>query len=333
MVVDFDLDGYLDSMDFDTEDVSDTTAVITKPKKDPNEQIDLSSYTKKVDLFSFVPKNQNILGLDISKSSTGWCHIENGKRTVGNITLTGRLVKQYPSHKELMYRVELKEELAKLFANQHFDHIMIEDVFQGANARTVRLLYDINTAIDELIYEKVIICDHFHRISNQTWKKWLYYIDTYDETKGLLDKPRIQACMSMLGVRETGEGFQDRLDSTGLVAGYFINEATKYKDTQTKANFSLSDIGVRYRATKEDALAIRNNVVKISDGPVEIGDATVSKGMFEKYVRRNPNAVWVTRNKVSLGFLGANKNMKAIAGGGYLAFWVKPTSREKYNRG
>lgn len=322
------LESLLDDMDCEIDDVSSTTNILNYHKS--SEPIDTTTIAKIADFYSFVPKRGYILGLDISKSSTGWCLVANGKKTTGNITLTGYLARKNPQYKELMYRIELKEKLAELFKGMTFDHIMIEDVFQGANAKTVRLLYDINTAIDELIYEKVVKCKNFHRISNQKWKGWLYNIDTYETTKGLLDKPRIQACLKMLGIEETGEGFQDRLDSTGLIAGYFINEATAYKKEKKQANFSLSDVGLRYRADKEDAIAIRNNVVKISDGPIEVYDKNITRTMFEKYLRRNPDAVYITKDKVSLGFLGYNKKIKAIDGGGYLAFWIKPQNRSKY---
>lgn len=321
------LEDFLDDFNFEAEDVSKKTEILHYKKDD--RPVDTTAISKKVDFYSFLPANEVLLGLDISKSSTGWCLIQNKKRTTGNIHLTGHLAKKNPQYKELMYRVELKQELEKLFKGMTIDHIMIEDVFQGANARTVRLLYDLNTAIDELIYEGIVHCKKFHRISNQKWKSWLYNVDTYDETKGLADKQRIQACMAMIGITESGEGFQDRLDSTGLIAGYFINEATTYDKEERKANFSMSDIGIRYRKDREDALAIRANVLKISDGPIEV-TGNISKSFFERYARRNPNAVYITKDRVSLGFTGEKKNLKPIEGGGYLVFWVKPTSREKY---
>lgn len=321
------LEDFLDDFSFEAEDMSKTTEVLHYHKDE--RLVDTESISKRVDFYSFLPNNETLLGLDISKSSTGWCLIKNKKRTTGNIHLTGHLAKKNPQYKELMYRVELKQELEKLFKGMTFDHIMIEDVFQGANAKTVRLLYDINTAIDELIYEGVVKCKSFHRISNQKWKSWLYNVDTYEETKALADKQRIQACMAMIGITETGEGFQDRLDSTGLIAGYFINEATTFGKEVKKVNFSMSDIRIRYRKDREDALAIRANVMKISDGPIEV-TGNISKSLFERCARRNPDAVYITKERVSLGFTGENKNLKPIEGGGYLVFWVKPTSRSKY---
>lgn len=326
------LEGILDDFSFDIEDQSRKTSIISFVDNKENtktEEINTEEIVKQASFESFIPEDLTILGLDISKSSTGWCLIENQKKTTGNLTLSGYLAKKNPDFKELMYRVELKEKLAERFKGYTFDHIMIEDVFQGANAKTVRLLYDINTAIDELIYEGIIICKHFHRISNQTWKGWLYKIDSNNTTKAMTDKPRIQACMAMLGVTEEGDGFQDRLDATGLIAGYFINEKSIIKK-ERKQKLSFSDIGMRYRHDKEDALQIRNNVVKLSDGPIEINENAITTKIIEKYCLRNPDGVYITKNRISLGFLGQNKKIEAIEGGGYLAFWIKPAKRIKY---
>lgn len=325
------LDNLLDSLDWEAKDVSaKTSRVLTTRDDEKDEKINTDVYTKRADFMSFMPSKGKILGLDISKTSTGWCLIEDGVRKQGNITLTGRLLKEYPKHKELMYRVELKEELSKLFKGMDFDNIIIEDVFQGANARTVRLLYDINTAIDELIYEGTVTTKDFNRVSNQKWKSWLYQIDTFNETKGMLDKPRIQACMAMLGIEESGEGYQDRLDSAGMVAGYYINEATKYgRAEKKKAKFSLRDIKIRYRAEREDALAIKDNILGISDGPYEVTGA-IGVTLFERSIMKNPDAVYITKDKVILGFLGKKNGIQPIEGGGYLSFWCKPSMRSKY---
>jgi hypothetical protein len=142
------------------------------------------------------------------------------------------------------------------------------------------------------------------------------------------DKQRIQACLAMLGIRETGEGFQDRLDATGLCVGYFMNEVSLHKTKDRK--FSLADLSLRYRATKEEALALKKSVLEQSDGPIEVDMSSLNKASIEKYLLHNPNAVYITRGKVSLGFLAESKKVKPLEGGGYVAFWITPSKREKY---
>lgn len=277
---------------------------------------------------SLIPRVGSFLGLDISSASSGICVYSDGKKLTANITLT---VPENAEFREVKLRRELKEKLGQLIKGETFDLIILEDAFQGINPETTRLLYALNTAIDEMILDGECYCKHFKRVSNQSWKSWLYTVDTEKKFKGLNDKIRIQKCLEMLGVHEEGEGFQDRLDSCGMLLGYFLcrSDVEEKEQQKKKRKVSLSDVSYGYEEDMEIA------ILKAREDNPDIGRYVVSEKKWSKskileYLTNNPEYVYVTDNLVKLGNLASELGLQYLDNGGYFAFWIRDSRLDKY---
>lgn len=276
---------------------------------------------------NIVPSKGLYLGLDISKNSSGITLIENGER----VTANSKLEDIKGVHKETLLRRALKEDLKQLVEGKVFDAIVIEDVFVGENAETVRLLFALNTAIDELILDGVCGCREFIRVSNQMWKSWLCKVlDTQGVTKGLNDKEKIRICLEMIGVVETGEGYQDRLDSTGLLVSYFLKGSEEIKNGKLdkKRKVRLSDINCSYDIDSGYLFYGIDDVDR--DKIVFLDYKKIGKTRVLELLTDNPESVFVTSEPVLLGNLGVELGLDIIEGGGYFAFWIKPNRLKKF---
>lgn len=279
-------------------------------------------------LWNIVPKEGLFLGLDISKDSSGITYIENGERIVGNIVLE----EQSGVHREVLLRRALKRDLEELVKGKEFDLIIIEDAFIGENPDTVRLLFALNTAIDEMILDGVCSCKKFVRVNNKLWKSWLYMLDQSGVSKGLNDKEKIRICLEMIGVTDEGEGFQDRLDSTGLIVGYFLKgQNTKVGQGVPKVKkVRLSDIEASYDVDTGYLFYGKDDVNR--DNIEFLDYKKISKSRVIELLTNNPDKVFVTSNMILLGNLGIDLGLAMIDGGGYFAFWIKPSKLKKYIR-
>lgn len=274
---------------------------------------------------NLIPRDGFFLGLDISENSTGVCLYENGEKVSANIYLETPANSDF---REVRLRRELKENLATLIKGKSFNLIIIEDAFQGINPSTTRLLYALNTAIDELILDKVCSCEKFLRVSNKTWKSWLFTIDSEGMFKGLKDKIKIEKCLELLGVHDEGEGYQDRLDSCGMLLGYFLCK-DRVIEKSTKKRVAFEDIDYEYQEDIDLAVMdIRSEIGSVSLSFVD--EPSWSKKKMLDYLTENPSQVFVTKDLVRLGFLADKLGLPYFAEGAYFAFWVKPKKLKKY---
>lgn len=276
---------------------------------------------------NIIPKEGLFLGLDISKNSSGITLVENGER----LTANSRLEDIQGVHKEVLLRRALKEDLKQLVEGRVFDVIVIEDAFVGENAETVRLLFALNTAIDELILDGVCSAKEFVRVPNQMWKSWLCKtLDTQGITKGLNDKEKIRICLEMIGVTETGEGYQDRLDSTGLLVAYFLkgSEEVKKGKLDKKRKVRLSDVNCSYDIDSSYLFYGIDDVDR--DKIVFLDYRKIGKARVIELLTESPDSVFVTSEPVLLGNLGVELGLDIIEGGGYFAFWIKLNRLKKY---
>lgn len=276
---------------------------------------------------SVVPDFGSFLGLDISESSTGVCIYERGIRFTYNFSLN---LVENSVHSEVLLRRALKENLRSVIKDKELDVIIIEDVFQGINAMTTRKLYAINTAIDEMILDGEVKCKKFLRVSNQTWKSWLFRIDEQGVTKGMNDKLRIETCLGMLGIVEVGKGFQDRLDATGMIIGYLLDPEYALNNLMLskRKKVSFEDIVISYNLEKEDVFADMQGY-KVKEYK-EVEEKRWSKSKIIDYLTNNPKSAYITKDYVILGNLADSLDLPIITDGGILGFWLKPNKIEKY---
>jgi len=177
---------------------------------------------RELTVYDILPKTGLHLGLDISKSSTGVSLVEDGVIKSWNISLQGGEDIKFA---EILLRRELKQLLLDEFKGLSFGTIVLEDVYDGNNPETTRLLYSLNTVIDEIILDGDIECEDFVRANNKSWKSWLWSIEP-QIGKGYNEKARTEEVLKYLGVNDSGKGFQDRLDSLGMLVGYFFKKVS-----------------------------------------------------------------------------------------------------------
>ena len=297
-----------------------------------------SSYSKLYTSLSeetIIPRKGNFLGLDISQNSSGICIYRDGVKSLFNSFVV--YDKSNP-HAESSIRFQLKRDLLEVIGDTELDVVVIEDVFEGSNAEVVRKLYALNTAIDDLILEGKIRCKDFVRVSNNTWKSWLSVVDTNNTYRGYKDKEKIQGYLSMIGITDEGEGFQDRLDATGMLIGYFLKYLNGGKDSELnkvkkKLNISMNDIICDF---EPDIDLIKMNAAYEDEdvNVVIISDTRISKKMILNYISGDISSVYITGNPVRLGLMADTLNLALLRDNekGYFGFWLSNKSKEKYRK-
>lgn len=277
---------------------------------------------------SLVPKDGVYLGLDISEVSSGVCLYKNGEKLLANIGLE-------TSEKEDFYEVKLRRELkgylAEFIDGLELDLVIIEDAYQGVNPLTTRKLYALNTAIDELILDGVVQCKKFLRVANSTWKSWLFTIDTENRFCGLKDKVRIKKCLELLGVHEEGKGFQDRLDATGMLLGYFL-EGYKSIGKKRFKSFNIGDICFSHKADIDfisEEVREERCEDEVNIEIVDLGLRKLSKDLILSYIQDDPKPVYVFSKEIVLGAFGSKLSIETDVDAGYLGFWLKKSKYKK----
>lgn len=283
---------------------------------------------------NIVPSKGTFLGLDISKESTGLCLIRDGEKITGNIELNEDLEEIKKSddwvHSETLLRRRLKKYLSEVVEGVHFDVIVIEDAFSGENPEVTRMLYGLNTAIDEMILDGLCSCDKFIRVNNREWKSWIgKSVDPENKYKGLNDKIKIQYWLRDIGITEGDDkGFQDRLDSTGLLIGYFLQQEKvdqKYVDGKG-INITWSNLDFAYELDTAFIYEGREWLTDLNTIYLDENER-ITKKQILKWINKNPDSIFITEKPVFLGFL--LKDLGSLDSGGYFAFWVKKRARKK----
>lgn len=277
---------------------------------------------------NIIPKTGYFLGLDISQNSSGICLYANGVRNTYNSKV------DYDKNgvfAEARMRKQLKQDLLEVINGNELELIVIEDVFEGANAEVVRKLYALNTAIDDLILDGLVVCKDFVRVQNGVWKSWLSVVDSNKDLKGFNDKEKIQGYLKILGIEESGDGFQDRLDATGMVVGYFLNKAnggTVVVEKKKRVNFK--DVSVVY---EEDIDLVIMDMAYGNEENVNVRyfeGKKISKKLMTDYLTESPDMLFISKDKVNIGLLAEELGLPIYENGGYVGFWVDGNKKKKY---
>lgn len=252
------------------------------------------------------------LGLDISKSSTGFCIISENEVDWGTIHLDP----ETGPHAEALYRRGLREDLLELVHGRHFDCIIIEDVYSGSNPSTTRVLYALNSVIDGLIIDGLVTCTEFVRVQNGTWKSWLSLVEQGTVTRGLNDKAYVKTVLSDMGITASN---QDMLDACGMIAGWIAQRdypggLDGSSRSHSGALAPLSECRFEYVSNYEDF------TVDLTDAEIFNGTPR-SKTVRELLAGAGKGLIYVTKGRVSIGNDCTKFGVKPLPFGGYLAFW------------
>lgn len=245
--------------------------------------------------YDLIPKTGYHLGLDLSKNSTGITVISNGEYESYNFTL--KEVPKEERFSELLYRRQLYDYLKGSFEGCHFQTIVVEDVHAGVDPTVTRLLYSLNTVIDELIYDGYIDCDNFVRANNKSWKSWLWSIES-QVGKGLDDKGRIEAVLRHIGVSDEGKGYQDRLDSLGMLIGYFYKHEINKENLNKLPRVLWSQVGFSIVDSLEEVKSLPSPINELPLVVVEAGTKDITKEYIKYQVAlHQDNVVAITSTR------------------------------------
>lgn len=276
-----------------------------------------------LDIDMIIPKTGRYLSLDVSKTSTGFTIVEDHKMAWANIELKTSME---AVHGEALLRREFRRELKRYIGGMAFDAIVVEDVFSGSQVQGVRSLYALNTVIDDMILDGDISCpdDSFVRVQNGMWKKWLRTLDPEGMIRAHNDKQQIAKLLELVGIVAEGKGYQDRLDSMGMLAGYFLVKrgfagTGAGKEVKKTSSIKIGDVKAEYVANKSEMEAI----VKMLEGPVEKFHGKLNQKTVLQALHDRPKHAYYTPNLVSIGQLATKLGVKAYPFGGYLVFYLK----------
>lgn len=206
----------------------------------------------------FIPKDKNILSLDISKTCTGWVKVINGTITHGVFEI------KTTSENGVVELQEFKKFLKGITKGIDFDIICVEDIIGSVNFKTAKILYRLNLSVDDLVYENEINTKELVRIDNKKWKKYLKEVSSYNNTiKGYKDdKKVVRDCLHSLGFNEDVK--QDIYDAYGVLIGvlyekYFYNKNEK---KASKKTVSFNKLKMKNFNNEKDAFNYANKVNK-----------------------------------------------------------------------
>lgn len=125
----------------------------------------------------------SILSLDVSASSTGWCILLDKNIYYGVIKTKATLSRE----KRLL---TFKEELCKVLKKYKPTHVIIEDIFVGLNAMTIKILAEFAgvtklTLFEETGIEPLVISTNTVKAYYKAKKK----VNVFDFLTDVLEKP------------------------------------------------------------------------------------------------------------------------------------------------
>ena len=181
-----------------------------------------------------------VLGLDISKNSTGVCLYQNGIMRLYRIHLESKYDKS-----NSMWEAEMKKEfkgyLTKLVKDKEFDLVVVENTINGVNAVTNKELTLLNTVFDDLVLDEVckVKKENLVRPTAVVWRKALKdFVGSVhaDNVKVLVEKLLhrlgfmfVLDNMELQDSKKKAVGYYDICDSVGMVIGVMYKKSSLNK--------------------------------------------------------------------------------------------------------
>ena len=201
-----------ENMDFGVSSKTSDTDNLCVENNDVLNQPKLEAIT----YMNLISKAPNFIGLDISVNSTGWVKWENGVLTYGTYGLV--------NESELERRQEFKRFLLNLVGDGEFAFVGVEDTIGSCNYQVLKYLVQLNSIVDDMIYDKLLNIKEVKRIDNKVWKRILHELTkTKLSITKCKDKMLIKECMNDLGFKKeiipdsrTFEGLKDMTNDSAV---------------------------------------------------------------------------------------------------------------------
>jgi len=277
---------------------------------------------KSVTYEDIISLSGNFLSLDISVRSTGWCRWQDGVLSYGVFKLE--------ETDPVLRRFELAKFIRELCGDSLFDFVVVEDVIASCNFKTAKILIQLNSVIDDMIFRGEVNIGRVIREDNKVWKKHLRKVSNYEGVVlASKDKEIVRECMSNLGFE--GGLKQDIYDAVGMACGTIYKlQACGGSDRKRKLKTDLSKGYVIKQFSDEcDALFFAGKTgKKLNRAVLQLDMLSISKDIrfnFKKAVMElgDDKVFVVSSESKKLGYLALHKNLALDEDLTYLVCYTK----------
>lgn len=273
------------------------------------------------------------IGLDIAKNHTG-VSIWNGK----TVETYGFALNEYDKNDPFaLYKMrrDLKVKLSEIVVGRDFEVCIVEDVYGGENFDTVRKLLNLNTVIDELIFDRVCTVDKFFRWNEPKWLsafrtvyKQRGRLKSKVETQGILEFLNWDFYKNNCGKTDSEKKeifFEDICDSCGMLVGV-VQQLNMDINLAKATSLRISDIKMYYIGILEECYSIRDSRVR-EEGflEVDITGRNIEKELLTQAGLHPEDVMCAFLPSNKLGIFGMKHKFTFFDGEeeGYLVFYRK----------
>ena len=247
-----------------------------------------------------------------------------------------------------LLRREFKEKLKPIVEGKRFECVMIEGVYGGENYDTTYQLISINSVIDELLFDRVCVTDHFYRWKSTEWMakaRKLYrqkgMLKTKIEIQGILeylgysyylqnkDLPLTPAKARKEGVQSKEEiCFEDVCDAAGMLLALAVHKNMETNIAKS-IGLRLSDIKIVFVEDPVDVLEYRDK--RFSEETsivVDLDYRNLESSILSEMCASPDDVLCVLVPVEKLGAFGIKRGFEFYQSGhGYLFFYNKKAKK------
>jgi hypothetical protein len=290
-----------------------------------------SSYIEKPNMLNLLKTLPSAIAFDIAKDHTGIA-IWNGE----SIEQYGFLLESFNEndvHGYYRMRLELKNKIKDIVKDRHFEYCMVEDLFGGPNFTTLRMLCELQTVPDELLFEGVFTTNTFFRWKEPEWSSLARKI--YKHANKLQAKYETQMLLEYLEYdfvlnnkdKRPGElkdmFYEDICDASAMLIA--IVAAVNFKVDKTKSSsHKMSDLKLNYVEDFDEIEFLRDKDKLLNYEIVEIDTKNIEASIIA-HINSQPDKVFcASLPPKKLGVFGLKHKFEFYESNqGYLFFYVK----------
>lgn len=276
------------------------------------------------------------IGLDISKNHTGIAIWKDGKLTTEGFAVDMDFDYKSSYLAEARMRKLFKEKLIEYLKDYEWEVCVVEDIYFGRNADTVRKLCALNCVVDELVLDGVLKIENIYRFKEAEWlrnfRKIIKFgtkLDPKYECQKILEYLDFDFLMENKSIKKADKArifYEDRCDAAGQLislALYLSDEAHKVKGSSVK----LRNLTMRYFEEAEDMYYGEDTTYRNAEVYFAEYQSTSVEDNILKMMEEHPKEVVVFYvSSAELGIFGLKNGFPVYESGyGYLAFYNRKT--------
>lgn len=286
---------------------------------------------EKPNMINLLKTLPSAIAFDIAKDHTGIA-IWNGS----SIERYGFLLESYDKydvHCHYRMRRELKNKIKEIIQGRHFEYCMVEDLFGGPNYETLRILCELNTVPDELLFEGIFTTNTFFRWKEPEWTALARKI--YKQANKLQVKYETQQLLEYLEYdfvlenkdRRPGElkdiFYEDICDASAMLIAIVSSVNFKVEKTKTRQH-KLSEVKLNYIEDFDEIEFLKDKNKLLDYELVEIDTKNIEQSILA-HINKHPSKVFcASLPPKKLGVFGLQHKFEFYESNqGYLFFYLK----------